>query len=72
MQAILVEVTRLAGHIFWPDSLSILDKSMFRLAGAGPRNITDIYLIGLATFDRSIASDHVIGSEPGVIELIAP
>jgi toxin-antitoxin system PIN domain toxin len=80
VQGILIELTRVAGHIFWPDSLSVLDKSTFRLAGAGPRNITDIYLVGLAvangarlaTFDRSITADHVIGGEPGAIELIAP
>jgi hypothetical protein len=80
VQGILAELARVAGHIFWPDSLSILDKTRFRLAGAGPKNITDLYLLGLAlangarfaTFDRSISLDHVTGIEPGAVELIAP
>jgi hypothetical protein len=80
VQGILAELARVAGHIFWPDSLSILDKTRFRLAGAGPKNITDLYLLGLAlangarfaTFDRSISLDPVTGIEPGAVELIAP
>jgi len=70
VQEILAELTRIAGHIFWPDSLSILDRSTFRLAGAGPKNITDIYSLGLAIanggrlaiFDRSVSVPHVVAA----------
>jgi hypothetical protein len=80
VQGILAELARVAGHIFWPDSLSILDKTRFRLAGAGPKNITDLYLLALAlanggrlaTFARNISLAQVIGSEPDAVELIAP
>ncbi len=80
VRGILAELTGVAGHVFWPDSLSILDQTRFRLAGAGPKGLTDIYLLGLAvargarlaTFDRHIALEHVVGGEPDAIELIAP
>jgi hypothetical protein len=80
VQGILAELARVAGHIFWPDSLSILDKTRFRLAGAGPKNITDLYLLALAlanggrlaTFACNISLAQVIGSEPDAVELIAP
>jgi toxin-antitoxin system PIN domain toxin len=78
VRGILLELTGVAGHVFWHDSISILDKARFRLAGTGPKDVTDIYLLGLAvansgrlaTLDRSISHDHVIGCEPGAVELI--
>jgi toxin-antitoxin system PIN domain toxin len=53
-----------ADHIFWPDSISLCDSTRFdstRILTS--RNLTDIYLLGLAvekggrvvTFDRAIA-----------------
>ena len=60
-------------HEFWADSVSILDESLFRAAMiAGHKNITDVYLLGLAvrkhgrlaTFDRSIPLRAVHGAEP--------
>jgi len=37
------------GHEFWTDSVSLLDEALFRLqAITGHRQITDIYLLGLA------------------------
>ncbi|MDZ4799951.1 MAG: TA system VapC family ribonuclease toxin [Bryobacteraceae bacterium] len=79
VRGILAELTGVAGHVFWPDSLSVLDKTRFRLAGTGPKHLTDIYLLGLAvanggrlaTFDRNIALDHVVGGEPDAIERVA-
>ncbi len=62
-----------ADHEFWADSVSILDESLFRTgAVAGHKNITDVYLLGLAvrnhgrlaTFDRSIPLKAVHGAEP--------
>lgn len=80
MGGILAELTAVPGHEFWPDSISILDKTKFRVDGAGPKQLTDIYLVGLATanaarfatFDRNITRTHVIGSEPDSIELLIP
>ena len=37
-----------ATHHFWPDSVSLCDRTLFRpQAIAGPRQITDVYLLGL-------------------------
>ena len=58
-------------HEFWSDDLSIADNAVFNPAGiAGHRQITDVYLLGLATrrkghlvtFDRSIPVKAVIGA----------
>jgi hypothetical protein len=67
------------GHEFWSDSVSLLDEPLFRLqAIMGHRQITDIYLLGLAvrhggrltTFDRSIPLRAVVGAGPDRLELI--
>lgn len=60
-------------HAFWPDDISLLDAKRFlhtRLHG--PRQITDLYLLGLAvahqgclaTFDESIPLSAVVGASP--------
>ncbi|MEX2443880.1 MAG: TA system VapC family ribonuclease toxin [Alkalispirochaeta sp.] len=55
-------------HRFWPDSVSLLDEAMIDFAQIlGPRQVTDIYLLALATsqegrlvtFDESINSNAV-------------
>ena len=55
-------------HTFWPDSISICDASRFELDRLlTPKNLTDIYLLGLATersgrlvtFDRTISPGAV-------------
>jgi uncharacterized protein len=57
-----------SSHVFWPDSISILDRDLFaHLALTSPRHITDVYLLALAcrndgimvTFDRKLLSDAV-------------
>ena len=48
-------------HVFWPDDVSVCDTTLFSLS-VGHRQLTDIYLLGLATahdgclatFDRSV------------------
>jgi uncharacterized protein len=59
-------------HHFWPDDVSLLDEERFDTSTlAGPRQITDAYLLGLAvkhrgrlvTFDRNIAVHVVRGAE---------
>ncbi|MEA3410174.1 MAG: TA system VapC family ribonuclease toxin [Pseudomonadota bacterium] len=56
-------LTEEQGHIFWEDSISLQDESLFdRSMIRGHKQLTDIYLLGLAvrhqgklaTFDRSI------------------
>src|ERR1019366_7791369 len=53
VREILAELIQVKGHLFWPDSLSILDANRFDLAGPGPgtnpKDLTDLYLLGLAT-----------------------
>ena len=68
-------------HEFWPETLSLRDESVFdpRFL-AGHRQITDVYLLGLAksrrgrlaTFDRTIPLKAVIGAKPSLLAVIAP
>lgn len=57
-----------ADHAFWPDAVSLRDSSSFRLGHLlGPRQVTDVYLLGLAvqqggrlvTFDGGIPRQAV-------------
>ena len=66
-------------HEFWPDSVSVLDDSLFCLEeAASGRQISDIYLLGLAvrrgghlvTFDRSIPLKAVLGSKPSHLKIL--
>jgi toxin-antitoxin system PIN domain toxin len=66
-------------HHFWPDSVSLLDETLFRMSAVtGHQNITDAYLLGLAvrnhgrlaTFDWSIPLNAVLGARPGNLALI--
>jgi toxin-antitoxin system PIN domain toxin len=68
-------------HEFWPDDVSIADDALFNVtAMAGHRQITDVYLLGLATrrkghlvtFDRSIPLKAVIGADRESLTLIGP
>lgn len=66
------------GHRFWPDSVSILEADRFDLAGAGPKHLTDLYLLRLATackgrlitFDRTISWERVKGCGPDDLEVL--
>lgn len=58
-------------HVFWDESISLNDTTLFDLSQvAGYRQITDVYLLGLAkkhggtlvTFDASIPLKAVIGA----------
>lgn len=69
---ILREFCQSPHHRFWPDDVSLLDDRRFDMTLlAGPRQITDAYLLGLAvkhngrlvTFDRGIAVHVVNGAE---------
>lgn len=74
---ILAAFRRSADHRFWPDSISIAD-TRFDLTGLGPKAVTDIYLLGLAsandgklvTFDRRIRLESVAGCRPENLEIL--
>lgn len=64
----LAAATAQRGHLFWPDSLSLLEPNRLRWDRVlSTRHITDVYLLALAvehqgcfvTFDRSVAIDAV-------------
>jgi len=66
-------------HAFWGDDISLLDRQRFnRTHILGPKQLTDIYLLGvavknggrLATFDRAIPRAAVTGAEPRNLAVI--
>jgi uncharacterized protein len=67
-------------HLFWPDSVTVLDRRRFRWKHVqGHRQITDVYLLALAvsnqgrlaTFDSTISLRAVEGAKAQNLELIA-
>jgi uncharacterized protein len=72
VRKILAELVKVEGHRFWPDSYSMLEASRFDLKEAGPKHLTDLYLLGLAvsfggrlvTFDQTIRWQAVTGCQP--------
>ena len=68
-------------HRFWTDAVSLRDDRLFNLSFlAGHRQVTDIYLLGLATkmhgrlvtFDGNIPLKAVISATRTTLEVIAP
>ena len=69
-----------SGHyLFWPDAVSLRDETMFDQAVvAGHRQLTDVYLLGLATqqagrlvtFDRTIPIAAVVGADASVFTVV--
>lgn len=68
-------------HVFWPASVSLADEGLFNLAVAsGHRQLTDVYLLGLATamkgclatFDRTIPLEAVVGATAAAMQVIGP
>ena len=65
-------------HRWWPATISLRDTSRFDLAFASHRHVTDVYLLGLATFnggvlatfDRSIPHKAVLGASRTSLEVI--
>jgi len=69
------------GHVFWPAEVSLLDGTLFDLSRvAGHRQLTDVYLLGLAckrrgrlvTFDRTIPLASVSTATRAALEVVAP
>jgi hypothetical protein len=68
------------GHRFWPDSVSLTDARVFHPAVIrGHRQVTDIYLLGLAktmggclvTFDQTIPLGAVVGATRDTLQVIS-
>ena len=69
------------GHVFWEESVSLLDAKLFDWSAAvGHRQLTDIYLLALArarggrlvTFDRSIPLRAVNGATAKHLVVVGP
>jgi hypothetical protein len=76
MADLLVRVCGRPGHVFWPDSISLVSNPLIdtrRIAGHG--QIADVYLLALAvqnggklaTFDRRIAASAVRGGTDALL-----
>jgi len=68
-------------HVFWPDSVSLQDAKLFKSSFIrGHRQVTDVYLLGLAvrmkgrlaTFDRTIPIGAVAGASRDALAVVAP
>jgi toxin-antitoxin system PIN domain toxin len=68
-------------HVFWPDAVSFRNTRLFNTAVIrSPRQLTDIYLLGLArymkgrlaTFDRSIPLGAVVGATRDTLAVVSP
>jgi uncharacterized protein len=68
-------------HTFWEGGVSLHDVGLFRPESiAGPRQLTNVYLLGLArrmrgrlaTFDRTIPLAAVVGATRNDIAVVAP
>ena len=71
LTTLMTEMIGKTDHEFWPDHISLLDSSLFAHERIlGPRQITDIYLLALATknggrlvtFDERIPLSSVNGA----------
>jgi toxin-antitoxin system PIN domain toxin len=67
-------------HQFWAETVSFRDDDLFRASFVrGYRQLTDLYLLGLATkkrgrlvtFDSTIPLEAVVGATPGNLHVIA-
>jgi toxin-antitoxin system PIN domain toxin len=78
IRALLIGLTRIAGHQFWADGVSLLDDGLFDLAAIRSARTTDVYLLGLAvrrngflvTFDRQISLASVSGASAASLEVL--
>jgi len=76
---LLARQTADTNHVFWPDDVSLLQSDLFdRQNILGPKQLTDIYLLGLAvthggrlaTFDEAIPLRAVMSAEPHHLAVI--
>lgn len=68
-------------HSFWTASVSLRDERIFKPSFIrGHRQVTDVYLLGLATsmsgclatFDRTIPLGAVVGATRDTLQIVAP
>jgi toxin-antitoxin system PIN domain toxin len=68
-------------YSFWADDVSLTDDRLFRpMRMRGQRQITDVYLAGLAqakggqlaTLDRSIPVGTIVDASPDLLQIIEP
>lgn len=66
-------------HTFWSDHISLRDRTLFiRSAVAGPKQITDVYLIGicqqnggtLVTLDASMTTRTIVTPHPDLLRIL--
>lgn len=66
-------------HHFWTDSISLRDNSLFTPAAiAGPKQITDVYLLGLClqnggtlvTLDSGITTSAIVSPHPELLRIL--
>jgi len=71
----LAEFVSLPGHVFWPDDITMMDPQKLDAARLlNSRQVTDSYLLALAqahggqlaTLDRRLVSDAVMGGAPAL------
>lgn len=68
-----------ADHAWWPCAISLRDERVFNLSASTHRQLTDVYLLGLAhvnggifaTFDQTIPYNSVVGATRQTLEVIA-
>jgi toxin-antitoxin system PIN domain toxin len=81
LAALLARFRASRDHVFWPDAVSLCDQKLFnRSFLVGPRQLTDVYLVGLAkmmggtlaTFDRTIPIGAVVGATKATLRVITP
>jgi toxin-antitoxin system PIN domain toxin len=79
--SLLRQICSSKGHRFWGEALSLRDEKSFDLSFVrGHRQLTDVYLLGLAksqggrlaTFDRSIPLKAVAGASADLLQVIEP
>ena len=66
-------------HVFWPDAVSLAIEDVHAAAAAVTRQVTDVYLLGLAekmggglaTFDRTIPIGAVVGSTRSMLAIVS-
>ena len=77
----LARLCRSKHHVFWPDAVSLADDKLFNASVVrGYRQLSDIYLLGLArkmggylaTFDSSVPLGSVIGATRHTLAVVAP
>jgi len=78
--SLLRQFTQSEHHTFWVDSISLRDEKIFKASYIrGHRQVTDIYLLGLAvamkgclvTFDRTIPRSAVHGAAPESLHVLS-